>query len=182
MEALTFAQVVGGGAALALLVIWVWRSSLRPSIIERLERSMVSNQNRLDTQEGEIDELRRQIHELREGRIADHALLQEWIGYARRLATMFREATGKEPPHEPAAHMATTLRPARDRAHLARQIAERFAPGEIHDLAFTLGLAEDVSGETAKERALSLVGAATRRDFLEQLRELCRHERPNVEW
>ena len=49
---------------------------------------MVSNQTRLDTQEGEIDDLRRQIVELREGRIADHALLQEWINYARRLANL----------------------------------------------------------------------------------------------
>jgi hypothetical protein len=62
---------------------------------------MVSNQTRLDAQEGEIEDLRRQIHELREGRIADHALLQEWITYARRLASMFKEATGQEPPPEP---------------------------------------------------------------------------------
>jgi hypothetical protein len=43
---------------------------------KRLERSMVSNQTRLDTQEGEIEDLRRQIvTNCSEGRIADHALL-----------------------------------------------------------------------------------------------------------
>jgi hypothetical protein len=89
MEAVIVQVIVAGGVLAALVVMWGLRSSIRPSIIERLERSMVSNQTRLDTQEGEIDDLRRQIVELREGRIADHALLQEWINYARRLATMF---------------------------------------------------------------------------------------------
>jgi hypothetical protein len=95
MEAVIVQVIVAGGVLAALVVMWGLRSSIRPSIIERLERSMVSNQTRLDTQEGEIDDLRRQIVELREGRIADHALLQEWINYARRLASMFKEATGK---------------------------------------------------------------------------------------
>jgi hypothetical protein len=104
MEAVIVQVIVAGGVLAALVVMWGLRSSIRPSIIERLERSMVSNQTRLDTQEGEIDDLRRQIVELREGRIADHALLQEWINYARawrfdvharRLAAMLAEATGK---------------------------------------------------------------------------------------
>jgi hypothetical protein len=74
---------------------------------------MVSNQTRLDTQEGEIDDLRRQIVELREGRIADHALLQEWINYAAdwRLASMFKEATGKSRrPNRPRARAGTSAR------------------------------------------------------------------------
>jgi uncharacterized Rmd1/YagE family protein len=75
MEAVIVQVIVAGGVLAALVVMWGLRSSIRPSIIERLERSMVSNQTRLDTQEGEIEDLRRQIHELREGRIADHALL-----------------------------------------------------------------------------------------------------------
>ena len=89
MEELTQTAVVIAGALLAVLsMAWVLRTAARPSIIERLERSMVSNQTRLDAQEGEIDDLRRQIVELREGRIADHALLQEGITYARRLANL----------------------------------------------------------------------------------------------
>ena len=101
MEAVIVQVIVAGGVLAALVVMWGLRSSIRPSIIERLERSMVSNQTRLDSQEAEIEDLWRQIHELREGRIADHALLQEWITYARRLASMFKEATGQEPPPEP---------------------------------------------------------------------------------
>ena len=66
MEAVIVQVVAAGGILAALVVIWGLRSSIRPSIIERLERSMVSNQTRLDTQEGEIDDLRRQIVELRE--------------------------------------------------------------------------------------------------------------------
>ena len=61
---------MAGGVLAALVVMWGLRSSIRPSIIERLERSMVSNQARLDTQEGEIEDLRRQIVELREGPVS----------------------------------------------------------------------------------------------------------------
>jgi hypothetical protein len=101
MEAVIVQVIVAGGVLAALVVMWGLRSSIRPSIIERLERSMVSNQTRLDTQEGEIDDLRRQIVELREGRIADHALLQEWINYARRPGVDVQRGDGQEPPPEP---------------------------------------------------------------------------------
>ena len=72
-ELVQMGVIVAGLLLAAIGMVWLWRTSARPSIIERLERSMVSNQTRLDTQEGEIDDLRRQIVELREGRIADHA-------------------------------------------------------------------------------------------------------------
>ena len=116
--------IVVGLLLAAIGMVWLWRTSARPSIIERLERSMVSNQTRLDTQEGEIDDLRRQIVELREGHIADRALLQEWITYARRLATMFTEATGKEPPPEPQTQPRDV---AADGRRLANLILVRFS-------------------------------------------------------
>lgn len=173
--------VVAAGLLLAAVsMVWLWHASARPSIIERLERSMVSNQSRLDTQEGEIDDLRRQIQELREGRLIDHALLQEWIAYARRLAEMFREATGKEPPQEPQGQprplmaQAAAIKPGQLAAHLVAA----FSLDEISELAFELGIDGDVTGATIKTRAQSLVGQANRRGLTARLIELCREQRP----
>jgi len=176
MEAVIVQVIAAGGILAGLVVIWGLRSSIRPSIIERLERSMVSNQTRLDTQEGEIDDLRRQIVELREGRIADHALLQEWITYARRLATMFTEATGKEPPPEPQTQRRDV---AADGRRLANLILVRFSESEMRDLAAELGLEGHVSGDTASEYAGKLVTVARQRGLLLRLVELCRRDRPH---
>ena len=138
---------------------------------------MVSNQTRLDTQEGEIEDLRRQIHELREGRIADHALLQEWITYARRLASMFKEATGQEPPPEPTTR-ARGIGPG-DLARLARTIETHFSIGEIDSLAFELGVTSAMSGDTAEARARALVDIARKRGLIARLIQLYREQRPN---
>mgnify|MGYP001186060574 CR=1 FL=1 len=173
------------GLALAVVAIsWVWRTAARSSIIERLERSMVSNQsrldsnqNRLDAQEAEIDDLRRQIIELREGRIVDHALLQEWINYARRLATMFTEATGKEPPPEPE-HRPRPITTA-DMARLARTIEAHYSLDEINTLAFELGIASSIAGDTVEARARSLVDVARKRGLIARLIQLYREQRPN---
>ena len=177
MAELTRLAVISAGALLAVLgLALVLRAAARPSIIERLERSMVSNQTRLDTQEGEIDDLRRQIVELREGRIADHALLQEWITYARRLATMFTEATGKEPPPEPQTQPRDV---AADGRRLANLILVRFSKSEMQDLAAELDIAEHVSGGTQSEYAGRLVTVARQRGLLLRLVELCRRDRPH---
>ena len=175
MEAVIVQVIVAGGVLAALVVMWGLRSSIRPSIIERLERSMVSNQARLDTQEGEIEDLRRQIVELREGRIADHALLQEWINYARRLATMFTEATGKEPPPEPQTRRRDI---GTDERRVANLILVRFSESEMRDLALELGIEGHVNGGTASEYAGKLVTVARQRGLLLRLVELCRRERP----
>ena len=175
MEAVIVQVIVAGGVLAALVVMWGLRSSIRPSIIERLERSMVSNQARLDTQEGEIEDLRRQIVELREGRIADHALLQEWINYARRLATMFTEATGKEPPPEPQTRHRDI---GTDERRVANLILVRFSESEMRDLALELGIEGHVNGGTAAEYAGKLVTVARQRGLLLRLVELCRRERP----
>lgn len=181
MEAVTVVQVVVGGAVLALLVVRLWEAA-RPSLIESLERSMVSNQKRLDTQEDEIDDLRRQLMEVREGRLEDHQLLQVWIDYARRLGVMFREATGQEPPPEPVAPAPRQVvaRKPSDTAALARLIAARFSLTEIDGLGFELGLDGVLTGETTEGRASSLVKAALRRDVMSQLLALCRRERPSA--
>ena len=175
MEAVIVQVIVAGGVLAALVVMWGLRSSIRPSIIERLERSMVSNQARLDTQEGEIEDLRRQIVELREGRIADHALLQEWITYARRLASMFTEATGKEPPPEPQTRHRDI---GTDERRVANLILVRFSESEMRDLALELGIEGHVNGGTAAEYAGKLVTVARQRGLLLRLVELCRRERP----
>lgn len=170
------AVLLAGFILAALTVSGMWREPARASIIETLERSMVSNQARLDAQEGEIDELRRQIIELREERIADHVLMQEWIAYARRLGALLREATGQEPPAEPA-ERARMVSPG-DLGRLARRIEGRFSIEEMNTLAFELGIDGAVTGDTTAARATSLVNVAKRRGLLVRLIELCRAERP----
>lgn len=175
LEQLTAA---GLGLALAVLALsWVWRSSSKASIIEQLERAMVSSQTRQDSQDAEMADLRGQIHELREGQLAAQALLQEWITYARQLGHLLREATGQEPPPEP---RQWTVSPTPvDLARLARTIQDRFSIEEMNNLAFDLGLDGTISGDTVAARAMSLVSAARRRGMLGRLVERCRQERPD---
>lgn len=186
MEIVNAGAVILGLGMAALGISWVWRASARPGIIERLERAMTSNQDRLEAQERksdeqdrEIEDLRRQILELREGRIADHALLQEWIAYARRLAAMFREATGKEPPPEPAGQ-PRPISPA-DMRRLARTIEARFSLVEMTTLEFDLGIDGAVSGDTLEARARSIVSVAQKRGLTARLIELIREKRKDVE-
>ncbi len=172
-----FVQVIVVGGILALLTVsLLMREPTRASIIEKLERSMVSNQTRLDAQEMEIDELRRQIVELREERIADHVLMQEWIAYARRAWAKLRELTGEQPPPEPA-ERPRSVSPG-DLGRLAKRIEGRFSLEEINTLAFEIGLDGAVTGDTSSARAASLVAVAKRRGQLLRLIELCRAERP----
>ena len=170
------AVLVAGFILAAVAVSWMWREPARASIIERLERAMVSNQARQDAQDEEIDELRRQIVELREERIADHVLMQEWIAYARRLGALLREATGQEPPAEPAER--TRVVSPSDLGRLANRIDNRFSIEEMNTLAFELGLEGAVTGDTSAARAASLVNVARRRGLLLRLIALCRAERP----
>jgi len=147
-------------------VAWLWRS---------LQAAGAGYVARLDVQESEIEDLRRQIHELRESRISDHALIQDWITYARRVAGMFREATGNEPPAEPASSPRNMVA---DMGRLAATIATRFSRSEIDGLAFELGIDGALTGETVNARAQSLVRVAQQRGRLLKLVELCRKERP----
>lgn len=165
----TFLIVVLLSLAIAVLTVaWIWHT---------LRLSEGDYQARFDKQDGEIDDLRQQIHELREGRIVDHALLQEWITYARRLAAMFKEATGQEPPAEP----QTRVRPISpgDLARLARAIQSHFSLDEINNLGFELGVDGALSGETAEARARALVDVARKRGLIARLIALYREQRPN---
>lgn len=162
--------VVLAGLGLAVgTVAWLWRS---------LQASGATYVARLDAQESEIDELRRQLHELQKAQIANYALLLEWIAYARRMAAMLREATGQDPPPEPP---ATSRDATADLGRLASTIARRFSLSEINGLGFDLGqsVADALTGETPAARAQSLVKAAQQRGLLLRLVELCRQERPN---
>ena len=110
-------------------------------------------------------------------RIADHALLQEWITYARRLASMFKEATGQEPPPEPTTR-ARGIGPG-DLARLARTIQAYFSMEEIDSLAFELGVTSAMSGDTAEARARAMVDIARKRGLIARLIQLYREQRPN---
>lgn len=161
--------VVLAGLGLAVgTVAWLWRS---------LQAAGAGYVARLDSQEVEIEELRRQLHELQKAQIANYALLLEWIAHARRLASMLREATGQEPPPEPP---ATSRDDAADLGRLRATIARRFSLEEINTLGFDLGqaVADALTGETPAARAESLVRAAQQRGLLLRLVELCRRERP----
>ena len=161
--------VVLAGLGVAVgTVAWLWRS---------LQAAGAGYVARLDAQEAEIEELRRQLHELQKAQISSYALLLEWIAHARRLASMLREATGQEPPPEPP---ATSRDGAADLGRLASHIAARFSLSEVNGLAFDLGqsIADALTGETVQARAQSLVRAAQQRGLLLRLVELCRQERP----
>lgn len=154
------------GLMLALAgTAWLWR---RPGMLDRLWA-------RLDEQENELEALREELAELREGRIDDHALLTAWIAYARQLAAKFKELTGQEPPPEP--HTQPLMRTRRDPARLAGMMAAQFSRDEMDGLAFELGI--ELTGDTRGERARNLAVAARNRQLIDRLIELCRKERPN---
>lgn len=170
METLIVAVVVLlMGLALAVFTVaWMWKA---------LQGAGANYIARLDAQEAEIDDLRRQIQELREGRIADYALLQEWIAYARRLGQMVRDLTGQEPPAEPAANLRPIAQTELTR--LARAIQSRYSAGELSDLTSELGVSDWIEGDTHEARSRSLVDVAKRRGLLARLVALLREQRPN---
>jgi hypothetical protein len=152
-------SVVLAGLGLAVgTVAWLWRS---------LQSAGSGYVARLDAQEAEIEDLRRQIHELRESRINDHALLQDWITHARRLAAMFTEATGKEPPPEPQTQrrdVAAPVTAVTTPAALLKLMCDAFDRDEVDGLVFEMGLGRNVRGDSTEDRARSLIerGATAR--------------------
>lgn len=117
----------------------------------------------------EQDYLRQQVRQME----AALLLAQEHI---RLLERVVREATGQEPPPPAVTPRPVGLRPTP--AALARQIEAQFDMSEMDNLAFELGLAGTVTGETAAARSVSLVQAAARRGLSVRLVELCREARP----
>lgn len=156
--------------------LWqMWRATVRPGALEKMERTVSSQSTRMDRQATRIDALEAEIDELREGRASDHELLQSWISYARKLAARFKELTGEEPPPEPA---AKTPRPGR--ASLSRLISQRFNTDEIDGLAFELGLnADELTGDTRTARARALVSWAADRGLMTELGRHVEDARPS---
>ena len=93
------------------------------------------------------------------------------------MGTLFREATGQEPPPEPVEHIKPVSPGSITR--LVKTIEARFSFYEMNNLAFELGIDGAISGDTAAARAVSLVNVARRRGLLVRLIELCRSERPD---
>ncbi len=68
-------------------------------------------------------------------------------------------------------------------APLRDKISRYFNKSELNGLCFTLGIKTDeLHGETLSEVAQSLVAFCYKRDRLDELKALCREERPNAEW
>ena len=143
-----------------------------------------------------IADTNRQLSEMREQQNADHLTIRqlraeigrvddEWRAAYTALAQEFREAVKREPRTRPpqAAPPAAPIAPTPARrdggmAAMARRMAERFSLEEVDDLAFELGLADAVTGETLGRRAASLVTAANKSQVLSELVDLCRARRP----
>ena len=162
-------------AALVVTNLWqMWRATVRPGALEKLERTLTSQANRMEMQNKRIDALEAEIDELREGRAGDHELLQSWIAYARKTTARLKELTGEEPPPEP------SVKPPRTgRATLSRLIGQRFNVDEIDGLAFELGLEKDeLSGDTRAARARALVSWAADRGLLSELGRRVEAARP----
>lgn len=170
----TFLVVVMVSLAVAVATVaWLWHA-LRQSQSDYLAR--------LDWQDGEIDDLKRQVHELHMERIADRAYMQRWIEHGRQGWQKWSELSGQPPPPEPdEAHRLRPLGPS-DLGRLAQTIAARFSPEEIDGLAFDLDVTAFMEGDTPKARARALVDAAKRRGLILRLIDLCRAQNPAGEY
>lgn len=95
--------------------------------------------------------------------------------YSDLLAETLRKA-GIKPPPRPV--LPPAVADSSGLADLSHKVAACFSVEEIDTLAFELGLAGALTGETLENRASSLVLAALRRDQLSQLVAIARRERP----
>ena len=169
-------------AAVAFIGAWLLFSGAR-----RMSPSFVDLENAYSDLSQQMDAMREQqtadnqaIRQLRAEVLRIDADLQRWRMAYAALAHEFMNATGRapsaQPPDAPAA--AQPPAPASDTARLAALLVECFGPEELDGLAFELGLAAAVAGDTVEARARSLVAAARRRKRLDALIALCRRERP----
>lgn len=144
-----------------------------------MDRRLAAAVARQDALEGELDDERAKRRDDR-ARLAEmQQLIEEWMRYARQLADIIRRELKTEPPPEPVGTIPSPQRRERSTtANLARGIAARFSREEIDGLAFEMGIADALSGETLEARASSLAMAALRRQRLDELVEICRRERP----
>ena len=184
------AALLAGNLALVVAVVavlsWVLYSNLRgrvgavsPSFVD-LENAYSDLSQQMDTMREQQTADNQAIRQLRAEVLRIDADLQRWRMAYAALAHEFMNATGRapsaQPPDAPAA--AQPPAPASDTARLAALLVECFGPEELDGLAFELGLAAAVAGDTVEARARSLVAAARRRKRLDALIALCRRERP----
>lgn len=154
----------------------------------RHDAAMAAQQKRLDSAVARQDVLEREIDRMREERAADHAhmarierVFEEWKAYARRMAALFREATGQEPPPEPAMQ-ELPKRAAQTLPQIAKALGERFSREELDGLSFDIGIdPESLKGETKMARARALVEAAAHQGKIVELEQRASELRPG-EW
>lgn len=137
---------------------------------KRLDDALV----RLDIATARIDQLEMYLDDLHDERVADRALLQLWIDYARKVTTRLKEITGETPPPEPEA----SKRPI-SRAALSRFLVQRFSVEEMDALAYEMGVASDeLTGGTRSSRSRALVQWAHDHGLLEDLKQRAEAARP----
>lgn len=178
--------------ALAIISIPGWYTLFRarqeqpqfvpPDTYQIMERTLADMSRRLS----EMENLRQDDHDemmrLRGEVNRIWSRLERWMAYAQRLAAIMRENKLEVPPspeETDAADRMTRVSRSNEPGRLKNMIADKFSPEEIKGLAFDLGLAHVIKGETAGERAESLVSAVKRREMLNELIEMCRTQRPN---
>lgn len=157
------------GLAMAIIgVTWLWRTSSRPSIVDRQEMTLGKQQSRMDRMQNEIDELRRTIndnHESYEEELAElRAVLDEWW-HGMRLVFEQMTAAQLVPVWQPKP-IPAKRRKAQDKPSsvLAERIDQQFSIEEMNSLAFDIGvLPEEFKGDTRPARAQALVELCHRR-------------------
>lgn len=183
--------VVLAGLALAVLaVFWIVRSpgayNQFQDLIVEMSRDNQEMRAELAANDEMMRQLRRELHraEARVSRLEIFAEAQ--TAYIELLSARLRALgqldipAGPQPPvtDAPQSRGGGTWSEAEPVA-VAKKIATLFDADEVHGLAFELGMAEGMTGDTAAKRARWLVSQARHTGKFEQLKELCRQERPN---
>lgn len=133
-----------------------------------------------------VEHLSERIDELERARRRDHATMMQmaleietWKTYALLVADRLRLFTEDVPA--PPSVRGVTAPPPDDRT-FATVVAALFSIEEMDDLAFQSGISPDeIKGETATERARSLVRYARRHDLTMELLTTARKLRPKGE-
>lgn len=192
-QAMAYMLVLAGALVMpGLVAVYAMRRDFiqrqaNPALIEGLERSMVSSQQRMDAIERARDDDRAQVAQMRLELARVGIRLERWMAYAQLLVNILRENDMAVPPSpdemdELGAGARRHVWPEDsdyDRAALLRRMARTFDLTELHDLAFQLDIeAGELSGDTFNAQARALIGIIERRGRLAELVALCREMRP----
>jgi hypothetical protein len=168
MESVGLWLGIGMGLALAVIgVVWIWRRSGEPSLIEKQVRTIGAQHTRMDRMQREIDDLRQTVVVNQESYEEDldelWAIIDEWWHGMGRVFQQMDEA--KMTPvwrPSPLPPRKRRTRPA-PRSALAQRIERQFNIEEMNSLAYGLGIhSEEFGGDTRKARAEELVELAYR--------------------